>query len=137
LKYLLDTNVISEVRKGTRAHSAVRKWWSETKIEEIYTSVLVLGEIRQGVERLRIKNPQKALEIENWLQSISASMGTRLLVVNQNIADTWGRMGVNRSLPLVDSILAATAVTHHLTLVTRNTKDILGTGVTHLNPFEA
>jgi len=98
---------------------------------------MVLGEIRQGVECLRIKNPQKALEIENWLQSISASMGARLLAVNQNIADTWGRMGVNRSLPLVDSILAATAVTHHLTLVIRNTKDIQGTGVTHLNPFEA
>jgi len=137
LKYLLDTNVISEVRKGRRAHSAVRKWWSETKIEDIYISVMVLGEIRQGVERLRIKDPRRAVEIENWLQSITASMGTRLLVVNQKIADTWGRMGINRSLPLVDSILAATAVAHGLTLVTRNTKDILDTGVTHLNPFDA
>ena len=106
MKYLLDTNVISEVRNGRRAHSAVRKWWSETKIED-------------------------------WLQSITASMGTRLLVVNQKIADTWGRMGKNRSLPLVDSILAATAVAHDLILVTRNTKDILGTGATHLNPFDA
>jgi predicted nucleic acid-binding protein len=137
LKYLLDTNVISEVRKGRNAHAAVRAWWSETNIEDIYTSVMVLGEIRQGVERLRIKDPRRAVEIENWLQSITASMGTRLLVVNQKIADIWGRMGKNRSLPLVDSILAATAVAHGLTLVTRNTKDILDTGVTHLNPFDA
>ncbi len=137
MKYLLDTNVISEVRKGRKAHPAVRKWWSETKIENIYTSVMVLGEIRQGVERLRIKDPQRAQEIENWLRSITASMGTRLLVVNQKTADTWGRMGVNRSLPLVDSVLAATAVAHGLILVTRNTKDIQGIGVNYLNPFEA
>jgi len=137
LKYLLDTNVISEVQKGRSAHSAVRKWWSETNIEDIYTSVMVLGEIRQGVERLRIRDPRRAVEIENWLQSITASMGTRLLVVNQKIADTWGRMGKNRSLPLVDSILAATAVAHNLTLVTRNIKDIQGTGVNYLNPFDA
>ena len=136
MKYLLDTNVISEVRKGRRAHSAVLKWWSETKIEDIYTSVMVLGEIRQGVECLRIKDSQRALEIESWLQSITASMGTRLLVVNQKIADTWGRMGVNRSLPLVESMLAATALAHDMTFVTRNTKDIRDTGVSYLNPFE-
>jgi predicted nucleic acid-binding protein len=137
LKYLLDTNVLSEVRKGSNTHPAVRKWWSETDFLEIHVSVMVLGEIRQGVERLRGKNPQKAQEIERWLQSMTNTLGARLLVVNHKIADVWGRMGVKRTLPLVDSILAATAVAHELTLVTRNTKDIQDTGVSYLNPFEA
>lgn len=137
MKYLLDTNVLSEVRKGSNTHPAVRKWWSETDFLEIHVSVMVLGEIRQGVERLRGKNPQKAQEIERWLQSMTNTLGARLLVVNHKIADVWGRMGVKRTLPLVDSILAATAVAHELTLVTRNTKDIQDTGVSYLNPFEA
>jgi predicted nucleic acid-binding protein len=137
LKYLLDTNVLSEVRKGSNTHPAVRKWWSETDFLEIHVSVMVLGEIRQGVERLSGKNPQQAQEIERWLQSITITLGARLLVVNHKIADVWGRMGVNRTLPLVDSILAATAVAHELTLVTRNTKDIQDSGVSYLNPFEA
>jgi hypothetical protein len=136
LKYLLDTNVLSEIRKGNNTHPAVRKWWSETDFLEIHVSVMVLGEIRQGVERLRGKNPQKAQEIERWLQSITNALGARLLVVNHKIADVWGRMGVKRTLPLVDSILAATAVAHELTLVTRNTKDIQNTGARYLNPFK-
>jgi predicted nucleic acid-binding protein len=137
LKYLLDTNVFSEVRKGSNTHPAVRKWWSETDFLEIHVSVMVLGEIRQGVERLSGKNPQQAQEIERWLQFITNTLGARLLVVNHKITEVWGRMGMNRTLPLVDSILAATAVAHELTLVTRNTKGIQDTGVSYLNPFEA
>jgi predicted nucleic acid-binding protein len=135
LKYLLDTNVLSEVRKGSNTHPAVRKWWSETDFLEIHVSVMVLGEIRQGIERLKDKDPVRAQEIEKWLQSITSTIGARLLVVNSKIADVWGRMGVKRTLPLVDSILAATAVAHELTLVTRNIKDIQDTGVSYLNPF--
>jgi predicted nucleic acid-binding protein len=136
LKFLLDTNVLSEVRKGVRAHASVQEWWSTADERDIHTSVMVLGEIRQGVERLRLKNPQRATEIENWLKSLTDTMGPRLLVVNQSIADVWGRMGLKRTLPLVDSILAATALVYGLTLVTRNTKDIQDTGVSYLNPFE-
>ena len=136
MKYLLDINVVSEVRKGKNAHPAVRKWWSDTEVVNIHVSVMVLGEIRQGVERLRTKDPLKAEEIENWLKSVTDLMGGRILVVNQKIADVWGRMGVKRTLPLVDSILAATAVAHNLTLVTRNTRDIKDTGVSYLNPFQ-
>lgn len=136
MKYLLDTNVLSELKKGLRAHTSVKKWWSDTDPLDVYVSVMVLGEIRQGVERLRIRNPEKAQEIERWLESIPKIMGTRLLGVNRRVADVWGRMGVKRTLPLVDSLLAATAVAHDLTLVTRNTRDIIDTGARHLNPFE-
>ena len=137
MKYLLDTNVISELRIAKKTHPSVQEWWSETDIQTVYISVLVLGEIRQGIERLRIKDPQRAGEIEHWMQLITRSLGARVLIVNQQIADIWGRMGIKRTLPLVDSVLAATALAHDLTLVTRNTKDIQDTGVRYLNPFEA
>jgi hypothetical protein len=136
LSYLLDTNVISEFRKGNQMHPSVQNWWCETDVQSVYVSVMVLGEIRQGIERLRTSDPQRARAIERWLRSIARSMGTRVLVVNQQIADVWGRMGIKRTLPLVDSLLAATALAHDLTLVTRNTKDIKDTGVRYLNPFE-
>lgn len=135
MKYLLDTNVISELRKAEKMYPSVQEWWSETDIQTVYISVLVLGEIRQGIERLRINDPQRAGEIEHWMQLITRLLGARVLIVNQQIADTWGRMGIKRTLPLVDSLLAATALTHDLTLVTRNTKDIQDTGVRYLNPF--
>jgi len=137
LKYLLDTNVISELRIAKKTHPSVQEWWSETDIQTVYISVLVLGEIRQGVERLRIKDPQRAGEIEHWMQLITRSLGARVLIVNQQIVEIWGRMGIKRTLPLVDSVLAATALAHDLTLVTRNTKDIHDTGVRYLNPFES
>lgn len=117
-------------------HPSVQNWWCETDVQSVYVSVMVLGEIRQGIERLRTRDPQRARAIERWLRSIVRSMGTRVLVVNQQIADVWGRMGIKRTLPLVDSLLAATALAHDLTLVTRNTKDIKDTGVRYLNPFE-
>lgn len=103
---------------------------------DVYISVMALGEIRQGIERLKNRNPEKAREIERWVQSIPKTMGARLLGVNHRVADVWGRMGVKRTLPLVDSLLAATAVAHDLTFVTRNTKDVNDTGVRYLNPFE-
>jgi predicted nucleic acid-binding protein len=136
LKYLLDTNVLSELRKGNKGHHSVRKWWAQIDGMDICVSVMALGEVRQGVERLRNRNPEKARDIERWLQSIPKTMGTRLLGVNHRVADVWGRMGVKRTLPLVDSLLAATAIAHDLTLVTRNTRDIKDTGVRYLNPFD-
>jgi len=136
LKYLLDTNVISELRKGVRANAAVREWWSATGELDVYTSVMVVGEIRNGIERLRVRDPKRAAENENWLNTMKAAMGPRLLVVNQMIAEVWGEMGLKSTLPLVDSILVATAVSHNLTLVTRNTKDIQDIGVSYLNPFD-
>ncbi len=136
LKYLLDTNVISEIRKGPGGHPSVMQWWSQTEISDLHLSVMVVGEIRQGIERLRLRDAGLAHDIEVWLAGIVALFGPRMLVVNTQIADTWGSMGVARTLPLVDSLLAATALVHDLTLVTRNTRDIVDCGASYLNPFE-
>ena len=135
MSYLLDTNVLSEIRKGRNCDGAVRQWWSGVDDQDIYLSVMVLGEIRRGIDRLRIRNPGKARKLEHWLQSIIEDFDDRLLVVDRNVADVWGSMTVKRTLPLVDGLMAATAIAHKLTLVTRNTKDIDNSGASLLNPF--
>jgi len=136
LSYLLDTNVISEIQKGSSCHEAVREWWSAIDISEVYLSVLIPGEIQRGIEKLLSKDPSRARRYESWLNSIIQGFEGRILAFDLDTARVWGTMTSKRTLPLVDGLLAATAVTHNLTLVTRNTKDIQGIGVNYLNPFE-
>ena len=134
--YLIDTNIISEVRKGGRCDRHVAAWYRSTRDDELFVSVLVIGEIRQGIERLRSRSPHRAAALERWLEEILASFGERVLPVDERIAQIWGRMRAREVLPVVDAILAATAEAHGLTLVTRNLKDMERSGVRCLNPFE-
>lgn len=97
---------------------------------------MVLGEIRRGIAMIQVRNPGKARELENWLQSVVQGFGPRLLIIERKVAEAWGAMTVKRTLPLVDGLLAATAVAHNLTLVTRNTRDIEDSGALFLNPWE-
>jgi len=137
VSYLLDTNVFSEMRKGRNCHAAVKSWWSEVSDGELHLSVLVLGEIRRGICKIQERDPGRARQYEVWLQTTMQYFAGRILMVDSRVADHWGRITAERSLPLADSILAATAIVHELTLVTRNTKDIRDTGVNYLNPFKA
>jgi toxin FitB len=134
--YLIDTNIISEVRKGRRCDGNVAAWYRATRDDELFLSVLVVGEIRQGIERVRPRNARQAAALENWLEEILSSFSERVLPVNERVAQIWGRLNARELLPVVDSLLAATAEAHHLTLVTRNVKDIERSGVPCLNPFE-
>jgi predicted nucleic acid-binding protein len=136
MSYLLDTNVLSELRKGPRCNPHVAAWFAPVPDHEIYLSVLVIGEIRRGIERLRSRDPHTAVTLEEWLTQVVTGHHGRLLAVNHTVAEEWGRMTAVRPLPTVDSLLAATAKVYGLTLVTRNTPDIAGTGVAFLNPFE-
>jgi hypothetical protein len=136
VNYLIDTNIISEVRKGRRCNPNVASWYEEIEDESLYLSVLVLGEIRKGVERIRQKDNTQATDIENWLLAVGKAFGERVLPIDHAIVDEWGKLNARRSLPVIDSLLAATAKVHHLTLVTRNTDDIAGLQVRVLNPFE-
>lgn len=135
MKFLLDTNVISEIRKRERAHPNVAKWVEQTPVGEIGTSVLVLAEIRRGIELKRRHDPEQAQALERWFTQMRARLASRVLPVDEPIADTWARLSVPDPLPLVDGLLAATAKVHGLTLVTRNTADIARTGVSLLDPF--
>ena len=137
MSFLLDTNVVSELRKGPRAHRAVRGWFGAVRDDQLFVSTLVLGEIRQGVDRVRRKDPRSAEHLEQWLGGLAALYLGRVLPVDDRVADASGRLNVPDPLPAVDGLLAATAQVHGLTLVTRNVRQLARTGVELLNPFEA
>ena len=136
MNYLIDTNIISEVRKGERCDPNVASWYEKIEDASLYLSVLVIGEIRKGIERVRPKDNAKANAIENWLVAVYRDFDERILPIDRAVANEWGRLNANRPVPVIDGLLAATAKIHRMTLVTRNTADIADLGVHILNPFE-
>jgi len=135
VSFLLDTNVLSELRKGARCHPAVVRWVADLPTDAFHTSVLVVGEIRRGVERLRRRDRRQARALERWLEQVRAAFAGRILDVDERVAEEWGRLSVPDPLPVVDGLLAATAKVHGLTLATRNVADVARTGVVVLDPF--
>jgi toxin FitB len=135
LTFLLDTNVISELTKAA-PHRKVAAWFRSVSSADLYLSVITLGEIRKGIELKRNRDAAAALRFEKWLQTISLSYAARMLDFDEETSDRWGRiMAAHPSVPVEDGQLAATALRHGLTLVTRNVRDVAPTGVPHLNPF--
>ena len=135
MSYLLDTNVISELRKGDRADPSVGTWFAGLADEEIFLSVLTIGEVRRGVESVRRRDPDSAAVLDSWLARLTEAHGDRIVPVDRAIAEEWGRMSVPDPLPVIDGLLAATAKILGLTFVTRNIADVEGTGVELLDPF--
>lgn len=135
MKYLVDTNVLSEIRKGARCNQGVLAWYATVTDDDLCLSVLVLGEIRKGLERLKSRDPSQARALEEWLGNVTAAFGDRALPVDAAVADEWGRLNGIRPVPVIDGLLAATAKVHDLTLVTRNAADVKGLGASVLNPF--
>lgn len=132
--YLLDTNVLSEARRPG-GDPAVKRWFATVPGADLYLSVLVLGEIRRGVERLRRRDPVQATVSEDWLAQLRRLYADRLIPVTPAIAEEWGRLNVPDPLPVMDGLLAATARVAGLTLVTRNIAELARSGVPLLNPF--
>lgn len=134
MSWLVDTNVLSELRKGERAAAGVQAWFSEAREEDLFTSVLVVGEIRRGIESIRRRDPVAALALEQWLYRLTTVFSDRILPIDARIADRWGVLNVPDPIPTVDGLLAATAIVHDLVLVTRNTRDVERTGAQLLDP---
>ncbi len=135
MAYLLDTNVVSELRKGSRCEPAVRAWFDALD-DDAYLSVLVIGEIERVVERIRKRDPKSATRLRRWLTSLSTQFESRILPVTLPIARTWGKMGAPHSIATIDGLLAATAHTHGLILATRNTTHIESLDIEWVNPFD-
>lgn len=123
MSYLLDTNVLSELRRGRKCDTRVRAWARSASREQHFISVLSLGEIRKGIESLRRKSPDRCPPFENWLDRLIADYEETILSISEEVADRWGRLNAERSQPVIDSLIAATALEYDLTVATRNTGD--------------
>lgn len=135
--FLIDTNVVSELRKGDRADAGVCAWFDGHSSESLWLSALVIGELRRGVELLRRRDTKAGRSLDRWLQTITADFGDRILPVTTEVCERWALLNVPDPLPVIDGLLAATALVHNLVLVTRNTADVERTGVALVNPFAA
>jgi hypothetical protein len=135
VSYLLDSNIVSELRKRERADVGVRQWLAGVDDAELFLSVLTVGELRRGIESIHRRDRARALALNRWFHALVTEYEERILLVDQKVAEEWGRMNAVATLPAIDSLLAATAHVHGLTFVTRNTRDVTRTGVPYLNPF--
>lgn len=133
--YLLDTNIVSELRRRDRTNVGVLSWFNSVDDNDLFLSVMTLGEIRKGIEQLRRRDATQAVVLEQWLNTLETTFAARLLAVDSDTADQWGKLQAIRPVPIVDALLAATCLRDTLTLVTRNDTDFDGLGISVLNPF--
>lgn len=134
MSYLLDTSVVSELRKRD-PDLHLLTWYAAISSADLFLSVLTIGEIRLGIERLRRKDSTQAGRLEDWLQGLHAVYRDHIIDVDNAVAQEWGRLNVPDPVPVIDGLLAASAKVRGWTLVTRNTADLARTGVTLHNPF--
>jgi toxin FitB len=133
--FLLDTNVVSELRKPERCTPKVNAWAQSVEPNQNFLSVLVIGELRRGAILKRRTDRTAADALERWIARLTHLYSDRILPITLEIAQEWGRLSALRPIPPEDGLLAATAHVHQLTLVTRNTRNVQGIGVSILNPW--
>jgi predicted nucleic acid-binding protein len=137
VSYLLDTNVVSELRRGSGANAGVAEWFDGQSARELYLSVVTIGEIRQGIEQIRSRDGRQAVALDKWLTGLIQFYEDRVLYIDGDVAEEWGRLRARRSTPVIDGLLAATARVHDLTLITRNVRDFRGLDMRVVNPWSS
>ncbi len=134
--YLLDTNVVSETRR-IRADERVVAFLTSVDAAKLFISVLTLGELRRGVEIKRRGDPDAATRIGAWVDGIESTFADRILPIDTPVARLWGELSADRKHPVVDTLIAATALAWDLTLVTRNVGDLAGINISIIDPWQA
>jgi hypothetical protein len=137
VSFLLDINVVSELRRGDKTSPGVLDWFDDQDPRELFLSAVTVSEIRQGIEQLRARDARQSVLLDRWLKGLVEFYEDRLLYVDGDVAEEWGRLLARRGAPAVDTLLAATARVHDLTIVTRNTRDFRSLQVRLLNPWRA
>lgn len=137
MAFLLDTNVLSELRNPKKANPDVLSWAQKHSMEQHFISVLSIGEIRKGIELLRRRAPDQCPAFETWLDAIRSNYRDNIIPLSESIMEEWGSLMARKMLPALDSLIAATALNLNLTLVTRNEKDFQGVGLAMVNPFSS
>jgi len=135
LEYLLDTNILSETRKK-KADAGVISFLEVADSSTLYISVLTLGELRKGVAKKQRDDPEMAKKLAGWLDGLELSFADRILGIDAATARLWGDWSAERPRPVVDTLLAATAMQRELTFVTRNIRDVQGLPVKLLDPWK-
>jgi predicted nucleic acid-binding protein len=136
VNFLVDTNVLSEVKRG-RGDARVKSWFAKIDNAALYTSVMVVGEIRRAIELIRRRDASQVVGFEAWLAQLQDDFGDRVLPVTQDIAEEWGRLNAPDPLPVIDALLIATARVHDLVIASRNIRDVGRSGAHVLNPWQA
>lgn len=134
MSFLLDTNVVSEIRRGRDPH--VRAWANGVEDIDLHLSVMTLGEIRKGIELLRSRDPAQAEVFADWLGELHSRFAERIVPIDAAVAEEWGRLNAAAPRNTVDSLIAASARVRGLTVVTRNTGDFEDCGVALINPWQ-
>ena len=137
--YLIDTNVISEMRKKSGANRGVSSFFQKAAVDEarMYISVVTVGELRRGVESIRYRgDAHQADRLNHWLEALLADYRDHILDINADIAQVWGVLSAPHPQNTLDKQIAATALVYDLKVVTRNEKDFFTSGVSVLNPFK-
>ena len=135
MSFLLDTVVLSELRKAKPSRKVVQ-WFKAQKTESLFISVVSIGEIERGIERARTADAEFAADLEQWLETLLSVYADRLLPVSANAARLWGRLSAKLGHDGADLLIAATALSHGATVVTRNVKHFVPTGALVFNPFD-
>ncbi len=134
VRYLLDTNIISEARRS-HMDKRVEAFLSRSRADSLFLSILTLGELRKGVALKRKTDPTTADALGAWVAELEETFADRIVNIDAAVAKLWGELSSDRSRPVIDTLIGATALVHGMVLVTRNTKDLAGLDVALLDPF--
>lgn len=135
MSLLVDTPVLVELRKGLRCHPQVRAFFEATE-EDLFLSVLSLGELQRGIERVRRRDAKAARAWDRWLHQVTTDHGERVLPIDEAVVEEWGVLLASGPCPTREGLLAATALAYDLTLLTRSTPALESTGARVVDPFE-